>query len=1254
MKITNARPAAYSQRALHAVCTALLPLVFCLASTTTGAQTLDSSGNEYILGFNPNSIPDASLELHLTSGTDTFVTVEYPVGSPSFSTTVFVAANGNTVVRLPSSAHSGGTNLARAFAETDFVVYMVNRAPVSSDAALAIPLDALGTEYIVTTYTDGNSPPQFTVFAGTDSTTVTINSTGTLRDPVGNLLPPGTPFNVSLDRGEGAYFYSQRGFEDLTGTIVTADLPVGVINGSGCTYVPPTSYACDHLFEVAQPVASWGREILVTDFPYREPGSIYRILAAEDGTTLLQDGAVVATLDRGLYYETVVLPGSHVFSADKPIFVAQFMTSTTYPGNDAIGDPAMLNAVPTAQYQSSYAFSTVGGEQFAEHFLTVFARTSDIGSVLLDGSPVDPATFTAITDTEFSVAVVPLAEGAHTTSSPTPHGITVEGYNEYDSYVYPGGGSLVPLNDVGDTNPPICTVANLSGPPDYVVGSAEDRRPSEDVNENGALDPGEDANGNGLIDEDTGVASVAINDGSNLSLTVDPFAPGAEQVSFRIDLTDPQQPGSGTVQVLDVAGNSCEQDIEIGASTSESCLEGLAARAKTGKVQLVWRLAGATDSYRIQRGASLDGPFTVIGNQVAGIATFLDSTVANGSLYYYRVSRVDATGQAVCDSDPVAAYVPATRMRLAVVPDLIGQDQGSADAALAGAGLTVGATSTLASTIVPAGQVLSQDPPPSSIVPRGFAVSYAISSGAALVTVPDLVGLPEADALAALNAVALLAGSQTTDNSDTVPEGAIIRQLPVAGTQVNAGSAVSFVVSDGPANKPPVLAAIGDQTVDERELLEFTVSATDPDGDGLFFAIGNPPSNAQLTNRGNGTADFRWTPDDDQTGVFPVSIIVTDNGTPRLTDFEVFTITSNNVNRPPILYAADVVAFEGVAKRFFVTASDLDGDNLVLEATGLPDGAEFVDLGSGTGQFLWTPDVSQIGEHFVEFTVTDDGEPPLSESIEITITVNDINHPPAFDPLGNIIATDVVEFTISATDPDGDTLTITQTGLPADADFVDNGDGTADVSWTPSATGDSWITFTVTDDGSPPQSAALTIRISVVLDITVPDVTGVPLTTAVQAIETAGLAVGSATTEFHPTTPPGWTTDQQPAPGTKVSAGTTVDLTVSLGPAELTVPNVVGFTQANAETTIAAALLVLGTVTEQPSDTVPVGNVISQAPAAGTTVANGSAVDIVVSTGVPNRPPSIMSTPPTLAEVGQLYRYDVEATDPDACQRSGG
>jgi RHS repeat-associated protein len=69
------------------------------------------------------------------------------------------------------------------------------------------------------------------------------------------------------------------------------------------------------------------------------------------------------------------------------------------------------------------------------------------------------------------------------------------------------------------------------------------------------------------------------------------------------------------------------------------------------------------------------------------------------------------------------------------------------------------------------------------------------------------------------------------------------------------------------------------------------------------------------------------------------------------------------------------------------------------------------------------------------------------------------------------------------------------------------------------------------------------------------------------------------------------------------------------GGSTVTVPSVVGLTQAAATTAITGAGLVLGTVTNQSSATVASGDVISQNPASGTSVATSSAVDIVVSTG---------------------------------------
>lgn len=78
--------------------------------------------------------------------------------------------------------------------------------------------------------------------------------------------------------------------------------------------------------------------------------------------------------------------------------------------------------------------------------------------------------------------------------------------------------------------------------------------------------------------------------------------------------------------------------------------------------------------------------------------------------------------------------------------------------------------------------------------------------------------------------------------------------------------------------------------------------------------------------------------------------------------------------------------------------------------------------------------------------------------------------------------------------------------------------------------------------------------------------------------------------------------------------------------ASVTVPNVVGLTQAAATAAITNAELVVGTVTQQSSAIVTAGSVISQSPSATTSVATGSAVNLVVSTGAASVTVSVAPT----------------------------
>lgn len=140
--------------------------------------------------------------------------------------------------------------------------------------------------------------------------------------------------------------------------------------------------------------------------------------------------------------------------------------------------------------------------------------------------------------------------------------------------------------------------------------------------------------------------------------------------------------------------------------------------------------------------------------------------------------------------------------------------------------------------------------------------------------------------------------------------------------------------------------------------------------------------------------------------------------------------------------------------------------------------------------------------------------------------------------------------------------------------------------------------------------------------VTVPDVVGQTQAQAQATLTAANLDLGTITQAFSDTVPAGQVISQNPAAGTQVNSGSDVAVVISRGPA-ISVPSVVGQTQAEAGTTLTAAGLVLGTVTEAFSNTVPFGQVISQNPTAGTDVAAGTAVSVVLSkgpesVGVPN------------------------------------
>jgi len=293
-----------------------------------------------------------------------------------------------------------------------------------------------------------------------------------------------------------------------------------------------------------------------------------------------------------------------------------------------------------------------------------------------------------------------------------------------------------------------------------------------------------------------------------------------------------------------------------------------------------------------------------------------------------------------------------------------------------------------------------------------------------------------------------------------------------------------IAITVGNLNRPPVLAAIGAHAGEEGVALAFSISATDPDGDPLHFAGADMPTGAQLTDHGDGTADFDWMPGYDQAGNFNVTVSVSDTGSPVGVDSETFTLSVGNVNRPPVLATVGnrSVTAEQVLQ-ITLSAADPDGDLLQFAAAGLPTGADFQDGGNGGATFSWMPTADQLGNFEVIFSVTDSGQPMASDSETVVISVGGVNRPPVLGAIGSrsIDAGTTLTVPLTATDPDGDLLSFSASGMPAGAELMDHGDGSAEFNWTPGfdQVGNHSVTFSVNDSGSPSESDFEEVTLSV-------------------------------------------------------------------------------------------------------------------------------------------------------------------------------
>jgi beta-lactam-binding protein with PASTA domain/predicted Ser/Thr protein kinase len=133
--------------------------------------------------------------------------------------------------------------------------------------------------------------------------------------------------------------------------------------------------------------------------------------------------------------------------------------------------------------------------------------------------------------------------------------------------------------------------------------------------------------------------------------------------------------------------------------------------------------------------------------------------------------------------------------------------------------------------------------------------------------------------------------------------------------------------------------------------------------------------------------------------------------------------------------------------------------------------------------------------------------------------------------------------------------------------------------------------------------------------IRTPRVIGLTLSQARARLTAKGLGVGTVTFRWGAKGTKGEVLIQNPGPGRLTSKGNSVNLVISKGVHDVTVPYLSGVSETGARRDLAAAGLKVGRITFQSDPSLRKGDVISSSPPSGTVVPSGTAVSLVVASG---------------------------------------
>jgi protocatechuate 3,4-dioxygenase beta subunit len=308
------------------------------------------------------------------------------------------------------------------------------------------------------------------------------------------------------------------------------------------------------------------------------------------------------------------------------------------------------------------------------------------------------------------------------------------------------------------------------------------------------------------------------------------------------------------------------------------------------------------------------------------------------------------------------------------------------------------------------------------------------------------------------------------------------------------------VAPPAPQNRPPVLTSpvATPTTVDSQGVVSLNVSASDPDSDPITYVWTQEPATPAGSFSDPAVFNPLWfAPRVSSETTFQLRVTAADGK--GGTDTETVAVTVRAyVNNAPTITAGPSASATTVNEQqsitLSVTASDADGDPLTYAWSQTAPGSPMGTFSSASAREpTWTaPDVTASGTYTLRVTVSDGQGGSAQGSIDIT--VQKVNQAPVVSAISappSLNAGDTGNFSITASDPDGDPLTIQwQQTAPSAGTFVGSTNGQSAQWFSPAIAAQTSFTISVsvTDNQGAPVTRTVTVPVSV------------PAYTSVQAI----------------------------------------------------------------------------------------------------------------------------------------------------------